>query len=812
MKIALIAPSPVPFTIGGAEKLWWGLLHHINQTTHHQAELIKLPSAERSFSELIKSYHAFFNLDLSYFDCVISTKYPAWMIQHKNHICYLQHRLRGLYDTYHFSGLPTEINWQELHGDLHWLEKLLAKEQPTRTDAAELFEGLLPLLDCAHLEQALSFPGAMTRGIIHFLDRVAINAHQIKSCFAISENVKQRQDYFPLDMAVEVIHHPSDLTCFNNTEYVDLFTVSRLDKAKRIHLLIEAFKQVKTDRKFYIAGTGPDETELKTLAGDDSRIVFLGRQTDQEIIARYSRALFVPFIPYDEDYGLITIEAMMSGKAVLTTSDAGGVNEFVVDHSKPNSDPDKQNGLSVAPTVDDLAAGMQVMLDNPETTQRWGKNALQAVAHIRWDNTLAPLLDAGEAPPVLQKPLWSVKRWRPEVVIPSTFSIFPVQGGGQARMYHLYKGLAKYCNITLLSFAYERTDRVIAPGLREIIVPINAAHRAHLDRLNRAFETGVEDIAAIEGILKNSFYMDRLALLCAEADWVIASHPYLYQAIKQCWQGPILYDAHNVELLLKQSALRGNGALADIALEQVRIVEDACYRQTALVYACSEQDLGHLEQLYGTRAGLQGVVGNGVDCQSVPFVDLSQRRQVRQQLGLSPDARPLLFMGSAHGPNVDALKHVITLAEQLPEQLFWVLGSVGQHSDIIEKQDAGILPDNLYLLGLVSERDKARLMSAASLALNPMSSGSGSNLKMLDYTANGLPVLSTGFGNRGIGFQAGESILITDQEGFISQIEQLLAEDEQVLQRLALNARHITETQFDWCVQVERLWSMIKHA
>ncbi len=31
MKIALLAPSPVPFTVGGAEKLGWGLLNFLNQ-------------------------------------------------------------------------------------------------------------------------------------------------------------------------------------------------------------------------------------------------------------------------------------------------------------------------------------------------------------------------------------------------------------------------------------------------------------------------------------------------------------------------------------------------------------------------------------------------------------------------------------------------------------------------------------------------------------------------------------------------------------------------------------------------------------
>ena len=88
MKIALIAPSGVPFAVGGAEKLWWGLLHHTNQLSGHQMELIKLPSAERYFAELMASYQRFSELDLSHFDRVISTKYPAWMVAHPDPVSY----------------------------------------------------------------------------------------------------------------------------------------------------------------------------------------------------------------------------------------------------------------------------------------------------------------------------------------------------------------------------------------------------------------------------------------------------------------------------------------------------------------------------------------------------------------------------------------------------------------------------------------------------------------------------------------------------------------------------------------------------
>ena len=49
MKIAIIAPSPVPFGIGGIENLVSRICNEINQNTIHCAEIIKLPCKEFEF-------------------------------------------------------------------------------------------------------------------------------------------------------------------------------------------------------------------------------------------------------------------------------------------------------------------------------------------------------------------------------------------------------------------------------------------------------------------------------------------------------------------------------------------------------------------------------------------------------------------------------------------------------------------------------------------------------------------------------------------------------------------------------------------
>src|SRR5687768_12523510 len=99
MDIAILAPSPVRFTMGGAENLWLALQRYLNEETSHNCELFKFPAQGRNLSELLTAYLEPGRIDLRHFDVLLTTKDPAWFVEHHDHRVYLQHKLRGLYDT-----------------------------------------------------------------------------------------------------------------------------------------------------------------------------------------------------------------------------------------------------------------------------------------------------------------------------------------------------------------------------------------------------------------------------------------------------------------------------------------------------------------------------------------------------------------------------------------------------------------------------------------------------------------------------------------------------------------------------------------
>lgn len=784
MKIAIVAPSPVPFTIGGAENLLWGLQQYFNEETPHQCELVKLPSREHTFKDLIRSYLDFCRLDLSHFDMVISTKYPAWMVSHPNHVCYMLHKLRGLYDTYQFTGLPTNFAW--VGSSLAEVRRLMdnvRREPDSNSGLMVLLECLLTLEGNKVPAGTLDFPGPFVREIIHFIDSMALATSRIVRYAAISANVRGRGEYFPVDAKVRVAYPPPRLTAFECGAQEYLFTVSRLDGPKRIGLLVEAMRHVRSPIPLYIAGTGPDEPRIKALAADDPRIRFLGFVNDRDVLSWYRDALAVPFIPYDEDYGLITIEAMMSGKPVLTLTDSGGPNEFV---------ENGVTGYSVAPTPEALAESIDAICGDPAAAREMGRNALRRVAGIRWADVTSTLLGGG----VPRRAAHA--RRRPRIAVALTFPVYPPRGGGQARVFHLYRQLARYADIELVTSCHATEPplrREIAPGLVETRIPRSQAHQDVENEISRLVGWApVTDVVMSHLYKLTSEFEAALSDACDRADVVVASHPYLGCALVECagTTKPIWFEAHNVEQTLKRDILPDTADGQDV-LRWVCHDEATCWKHASVVLACARQDIGELTRLYGSSSALTLEVPNGVAVDDVPFTSMADRGSNKRRLGFGP-RRAALFMGSWHGPNITAVREILGCAEEVQDVTFVLIGSVCRA--FVEHK----VPANVRLLGVVDDDEKALLLGAVDFGLNPMTEGSGSNLKMLDYFASGTPVISTQFGARGIEVTAGTHFVCADEHRLVDAIRVASLMTVGDLQKMTIAARNLALEKYDWRV------------
>ena len=119
--------------------LYSGVQSAINNSGPHKCTIITLPVKEGSFWDIIDSYYKFYTLNLENFDLVISTKYPSWMISHPNHILYMVHHLRGLFDTYHFFNKSEKIPDFLIKDQVEKIVKVIRKKNPSKGDVDSFF-------------------------------------------------------------------------------------------------------------------------------------------------------------------------------------------------------------------------------------------------------------------------------------------------------------------------------------------------------------------------------------------------------------------------------------------------------------------------------------------------------------------------------------------------------------------------------------------------------------------------------------------------------------------------------------------------
>ena len=111
---------------------------------------------------------------------------------------------------------------------------------------------------------------------------------------------------------------------------------------------------------------------------------FLGAVSDDEIVDLYAGALAVVFAPFDEDYGYVTIEAFLSHKPVITASDSGGPNEFVVDGV---------NGSVVAPEAGAVASAIRRLDEDRGHAAALGDAGYERARLITWSGVIEKLVE-----------------------------------------------------------------------------------------------------------------------------------------------------------------------------------------------------------------------------------------------------------------------------------------------------------------------------------------------------------------------------------------------------------------------------------
>ena len=346
MKTVLICSVQAPFITGGAEILVREL-HQNLERRGFRVDVANVPFKWYPVSEIVRQALAWRLLDVTEsngekVDLVIPTKFPSYLVRHPRKVAWLFHQHREAYD-------------------------LLGTEFCSFTDSTE---------DQRVLEA------------IRSLDDASLG--ECRAIHTISRNVADRLSRYNRLEGHALYPPPRHLGRYRSDGYEDfLLYAGRLDRLKRVSLMIDALARVRSGARLKIAGAGPLEGDLRRQierAGVGDRVELLGFVSEDDLLDLYARCRATLYAPVNEDYGYVTVESFLSHKPVVTTTDSGGVLEFVEDHA---------NGLVAAPDPDALAESIDRLWALPRTRlQEMGAEGCRRVEGISWDRVIDRLTES----------------------------------------------------------------------------------------------------------------------------------------------------------------------------------------------------------------------------------------------------------------------------------------------------------------------------------------------------------------------------------------------------------------------------------
>lgn len=346
VRTVLVCETQVPLVRGGAELLVRQLVDELRQRGF-ETDRVAVPFKWYPKDELLPHAAAWGLLDLSEsngrpIDLVIATKFPTYLVRHPRKVCWLVHQHRAAYEL-----AATEYS------------------------------------DFGHDEIDVAVRDRL----------MAIDERALGECaarYTISHTVTERlRRYNGLDSTP--LYHPPllarHLTPGPYGNYV--LSVARLEQNKRVDLTVRSVAHWPEPLTLVVVGEGshrPFVERAAEEAGVAQRVTFLGAVSDHDLPGLYQNALAVVYVPFDEDYGLVTLEGFLAAKPVITAHDSGGTREFV---------EDGVTGRVTAPDPRAVGEAVAELHGARHLAAAFGAAGRERAAAITWDHVIERLVSHG---------------------------------------------------------------------------------------------------------------------------------------------------------------------------------------------------------------------------------------------------------------------------------------------------------------------------------------------------------------------------------------------------------------------------------
>jgi sugar transferase (PEP-CTERM/EpsH1 system associated) len=372
---------------------------------------------------------------------------------------------------------------------------------------------------------------------------------------------------------------------------------------------------------------------------------------------------------------------------------------------------------------------------------------------------------------------------------------FPPYRGDKLKIFNLAKQLGKAHRLKLISFYQHPSEKKYQKNLEEHFDEVVLIYQPKSKSVLECIKAIPQKMPFQIAFFRNANFQKALDKMLDQNDFDAIHTQHLRMSqYTQHLNVPVVLDLPDAYSMYwerrKQLKRSWYNRFFDF-FESRRVIQyEKVVEQYPLSLLCSVEDLKHMKKTHpNARFGL---LRNGVDLDTFRFANHDYDHN-----------HTLLFTGNMdYAPNVDGVVHFVKnllpkIREQYPKVVFKI---VGQRP---VKTVLDLQKDGIEVTGFVEDLSVA--YNEASILVAPLRFGAGTQNKVIESMAMGLPVVCTHIGFEGLEIESGQGAIKTESdEDFIHQVIKLL-EDPELRQKVGLAGRDKAINSYGWKAQSNQL-------
>jgi sugar transferase (PEP-CTERM/EpsH1 system associated) len=368
---------------------------------------------------------------------------------------------------------------------------------------------------------------------------------------------------------------------------------------------------------------------------------------------------------------------------------------------------------------------------------------------------------------------------------------YPPYRGDKLKIFNLAKRLRGKHELYLLTFAQTEEDLTYKTELEKIFKEV---HLVYLPKWKSA-------IQCISGLWNNvplQVLYFQSAGMKQQLNELLNKHKFDAIHVQHLRMSPYLSNRKDLPRILdlpdafslywerRKTVKRGLLTTIFENIEQKRVLAyEKILKEYDLSLACSGEDLEYLRKTH--NAPNLRLLPNGVDMTTFKAGGHDYTHN-----------QTILFTGNMdYAPNVDAVIYFTgsilpTIRQKMPGVQFIIAGQrpVPKVTELAN--------DHVQVTGFV--KDLAAMYNSASVVVAPLRFGAGTQNKVLEAMAMGVPVVCSNIGFGGLGIKSGEgAIMQTEPAAFANSVVELLT-SENLRKDTGIAGLNVIKAKFDWDV------------